>query len=256
VRQRRTIRAVKATGGRRVGSSRSARTRKTGTTKATRAKLDRSPELTFRPRTEADDEYIVQLTEEQLGGVHQQAFREPFPREQFRRYIQSGAPTTVVENHGKRIGYYSYLIGPDGKMHISALVIDQTQQSDGIGAAVMRKLEQEAVARGVHTLEVFVQANNERSVHFTRKLGFTEMFRFPPNTICFQKRIRAQSPTGGQVAVPPSAANSVPAQGPPTQVPGPQAAMQGQMQGRISPQAGPMPFPQAGWVPGDPLYPY
>ncbi len=159
------------------------------------------PALTFRPRTEADDEYIVQLTEEQLGEVHQQAFAEPFPREQFRQYIQSGAPTTVVEHRGKRIGYYSYLIGPEGKMHISALVIDRTEQSDGVGTAVMEKLEQEAAARGVHTLEVFVQANNVRSVEFTRKLGFHEVFRLPPNTICFQKRIGpagAPPRSGGQ----------------------------------------------------------
>ncbi|WP_051344019.1 GNAT family N-acetyltransferase [Alicyclobacillus herbarius] len=151
--------------------------------------METAAALTFRPRTEADDEFIVQLTEEQLGEVHQQAFAEPFPREQFRRYIQSGAPTTVVEHRGKRIGYYSYLVDPDGKMHISALVIDRTQQSDGVGTAVMKKLESEAAAMGVHTLEVFVQANNTRSVEFTRKLGFTEVFRLPPNTICFQKRI-------------------------------------------------------------------
>ncbi len=166
-----------------------------------------APALTFRPRTEADDEYIVQLTEEQLGEVHQQAFAEPFPREQFRQYIQSGAPTTVVEHRGKRIGYYSYLIGPEGKMHISALVIDRSEQSDGVGTAVMEKLEQEAAARGVHTLEVFVQANNARSVEFTRKLGFNEVFRLPPNTICFQKRIgSAAAPPrpGGLVGATPS----------------------------------------------------
>ncbi|MCL6444364.1 MAG: GNAT family N-acetyltransferase [Alicyclobacillus sp.] len=164
-------------------------------TKRARAKAPRktgskpASELVFRPRRPEDDEYIVQLTEEQLGAVHAQAFQEPFPRDQFLRYLQSGAPTVLVERGGKRIGYYSYLIGPDAKMHIGAMVIERNHQSNGIGTAVMKQLEKEAAERGVQILEVFVQANNERSLAFTRKLGFTEVFRIHPNTICFQKRI-------------------------------------------------------------------
>lgn len=146
--------------------------------------------LTFRERTQSDDDYILQLTEDQLGSVHQSAFGEPFPRQQFLQYIQSGAPTMIVESQGKRLGYYSYLIGPDGKMHISAMVIEPHFQSSGVGTQVMKRLEADAAARGVHTLEVFVQANNEKSLAFTRKLGFNETFRLEPNTIVFQKQLQ------------------------------------------------------------------
>ncbi len=148
--------------------------------------------LVFRPRTAADDAYILQLTEDQLGDIHRNAFGEAFPREQFGRYLESGAPTVVVERDNKRLGYYSYLVGRDGKMHISAMVIEPHYQSEGVGSEVMKRLEQEAAAQGVHTLEVFVQANNEKSLAFTRKLGFTEVFRLEPNTICFQKRLQLQ----------------------------------------------------------------
>ncbi|QQE80236.1 GNAT family N-acetyltransferase [Alicyclobacillus sp. SO9] len=173
------------------------RTRRAGTkpprgkskAKATKTK---KPELQFRPRVVEDDTYILQLTEEQLGQIHQQTFGEPFPREQFMSFIQSGAPVTVFESDGKRIGYYSYLVGPDQKMHISSLVIDKAFQSKGVGTAVMKHLEQEAVQRGVQTMEVFVQAANERSVQFTKSLGFLEAFRVPPNTIAFQKQVQVQ----------------------------------------------------------------
>ncbi|WDL98222.1 GNAT family N-acetyltransferase [Alicyclobacillus sp. ALC3] len=160
--------------------------------------------LTYRPRTPQDDEYMVQLTEEQLGAVHQQAFAEPFPRDQFLRYLRSGAPTYLIEQDGKRIGYYSYLVGPDAKMHISALVIEPTYQSDGVGTQVMKRLEDEARAAGVQVLEVFVQSSNERSLAFTRKLGFTEAFRVDPNTTCFQKLIStAGAASRAQPAQPP-----------------------------------------------------
>lgn len=160
---------------------------------AVKGKTLSSVELSFRPRTADDDQYIVDLTEAQLGSIHQRSFGEPFPRQQFLSYIQSGAPTYVVLQNGTRIGYYSYLIGPDNKMHVTALVLEQSQQSVGLGTEVMEQLEREAKDKGVHTLEVFVQESNAKSLAFTRKLGFIEAFRPMPNTIGFQKRI--QSPT-------------------------------------------------------------
>jgi|GEM_PF-5809345 len=149
--------------------------------------------LTFRNRTPQDDEFILGLTEGELGDIHQGTFGEPFPRDQFMYFIQSGAPVVMFETRGKPVGYYSYLIGHDGKMHISAMVISPEYQLKGIGTRVMKQLEQEALGRGVHTLEVFVQSSNEKSVRFTRDLGFVEVFRIPPNTICFQKRIQVQA---------------------------------------------------------------
>lgn len=146
-------------------------------------------ELSYRPRAVEDDAYIMSLTRDQLGGIHQQAFGQPFPEQQFLRYIQSGAPTVMIVQNGKPIGYYSYLLGQDAKMHVSAMVIDPKHQSSGIGKSVMAQLEKEALARGVRTIEVFVQENNPQSLAFTRKLGFQEVFRIEPNTLAFQKHL-------------------------------------------------------------------
>lgn len=157
------------------------------TKKASDSVKTKNRALTFRPRVPGDDDYILNLTENELGQVHAQSFGEPFPRAQFEGYLQSGAPTVIVEQDGKPIGYYSYLIGPDGKMHVSALVIEPTHQSGGVGTQVMTRLEADARRQRVHTLEVFVQENNPRSVAFTKKLGFVEVYRMPPNSICFQK---------------------------------------------------------------------
>jgi ribosomal protein S18 acetylase RimI-like enzyme len=149
--------------------------------------------LHYRPRAAQDDAYIVQLTRQQLGTVHERAFGQPFPDEQFLRYIQSGAPTVVIEQKGKPIGYYSYLVGQNGKMHISAMVIDPAHQSSGIGKMVMAKLEEDAAKQGVRVLEVFVQENNAQSLAFTRSLGFREVYRIEPNTIGFQKQLAPTS---------------------------------------------------------------
>lgn len=158
-------------------------------TKAKPGKKVEQPQLTYRPRMSQDDAYILELTRQQLGEVHAQAFGEAFPDEQFLHYIQSGAPTYMILHKGKTIGYYSYLVGPDAKMHISALVIDPKHQSQGIGKAVMKQLEEQAVLQGVRTMEVFVQESNSTSVAFTKSLGFQEVYRFPPHTIGFQKQV-------------------------------------------------------------------
>lgn len=165
------------------------------------------PVLSFRPRTNQDDRFILDLTEGELGSVHQNSFGEPFPREQFLGYLQSGAPTTIVELNQKPIGYYSYLVGPDGKMHVSALVIQPKHQAGGMGTEVMAHLENEARQQGVHTMEVFVQNVNDRSIAFTRKLGFVEAYRIPPNTICFQKPValpEGQTPVARPAGWPPA----------------------------------------------------
>lgn len=160
-------------------------------TKSVKATKQKPIELSYRARTIEDDAFIMELTRNQLGSIHEQAFGQPFPEQQFLSYIQSGAPTVVVEQKGQPIGYYSYLLGPDGKMHVSAMVIDPKYQSSGIGKTVMARLEQEAIRHGVRTLEVFVQENNAQSLAFTRSLGFQEVFRIEPNTIGFQKQLVA-----------------------------------------------------------------
>ncbi len=157
--------------------------------KRTTASTKPSVTLQYRLRTADDDAYILQLTRQELGETHARAFGEPFPEQNFLRYIQSGAPTYLIEQGGNKMGYYSYLIGPDQKMHISALVIEPKWQSAGLGRSVMDQLEGVAKSHSVKVMEVFVQDNNARSLEFTKSLGFQEVYRFPPNTICFQKQI-------------------------------------------------------------------
>ncbi|RIV26702.1 GNAT family N-acetyltransferase [Alicyclobacillaceae bacterium I2511] len=167
--------------------------------------------LHFRPRTDEDDSYIMDLTERELGRIHREAFGDPFPREPFLRYLQSGAPTVILEQGGHRIGYYSYLIGPDLKMHVTALVLDSVHQAQGLGRKVMNYLEEQAYTQGVRVMEVFVQDNNTKSLAFTKELGFTEAYRIPPNSICFRKTVAAQQgKTGGLAASVPATPESLP----------------------------------------------
>ncbi len=180
----------KAKTGKRVGSAGKKRALG-GKVKQRPVVNEKKPTLRYRNRVPADDAYILQLTEGQLAPVHEQAFGEPFPREQFMSVIQSGAPVIMIEYGGKPIGYYTYLVGQDSRMHINAMVIDKSYQSKGIGTQVMKQVEEDARGRGVRVIEVYVQANNEQSLAFTRQLGFVEAYRVPPNTICFQKQLSA-----------------------------------------------------------------
>lgn len=146
-------------------------------------------EIRYRPRRPSDDDFIVQLARKELGRVHEQAFGEPFPEEELRQYLQSGVPTVVIERGNQPVGFYSYLPSAEGKVHVSALVVDPKVQRTGIGRRAMEKLEADARQQGAHTLEVFIQDMNEPSIAFAKKLGFREITRFEPRTIVMWKSI-------------------------------------------------------------------
>lgn len=97
-------------------------------------------------------------------------------------------------------------------MHVSALVIDPQHQSDGVGTQVMKNLEEHARTHGVHTMEVFVQDVNAKSLAFTKKLGFIEVYRIPPNTICFQKPLTMTPQTATAGAFGPGMPRQIPAE--------------------------------------------
>ncbi|SIS79425.1 GNAT family N-acetyltransferase [Alicyclobacillus vulcanalis] len=157
--------------------------------------------IRYRPRRPEDDDWIVQLARRELGHVHEQAFGEPFPEVELRQYLESGMPTVVIERSGRPVGFYSYLPSAEGKMHVSALVVDAKFQRQGIGRKAMEHLESEARRMGAHTLEVFIQDVNPRSLAFARELGFREVARVEPRTLVLWKSI-AVSPIAVSPGVP------------------------------------------------------
>ncbi|MCL6594327.1 MAG: GNAT family N-acetyltransferase, partial [Alicyclobacillus sp.] len=155
--------------------------------------------LQFRLRTPGDDEFILQLTESQVSRAHQQAFNQPFSREVFARYLNAGAPVVVVERGKQRIGYYTYVMGPEGMLNVNALVIHPAHQSDATGNQVMAQIERQAVALGAQGVQLFVEADNVKAVEFVRRHGFVERYRLGPGAVCFHKLLGS---TAGPGAVP------------------------------------------------------
>lgn len=147
----------------------------------------RGEEIQYRARRPEDDEWIVELARRELGRVHEQAFGEPFPEGELRQYLASGMPTVVIERNRKPVGFYSYLPSAEGKVHVSALVIDSKFQRMGLGRKAMEKLESDVKRMGAHTLEVFIQEVNPRSLAFARQLGFREVARVEPRTVVLWK---------------------------------------------------------------------
>jgi ribosomal protein S18 acetylase RimI-like enzyme len=154
--------------------------------------------LAVRERTPQDDDFILQLTEEQWRTAPMQQ-GSPFPREVFARYLQSGMPTRVIERDGKRIGYYSYVVGPDGRLHVSALVVEPTQQTDPVLGTVLEHLEQDARSHGARVMEVLVPADHERGLGLTERLGFREVWRLPQGLVVFQRVVAEHSSAAGSM---------------------------------------------------------
>ncbi|MBX6352803.1 MAG: GNAT family N-acetyltransferase [Thermoflavifilum sp.] len=167
------------------------------------ARARRMPDATLivRDRTPQDDEFILQLTEEQWRTMPQPG-APAFPRDVFARYLQSGMPTRVVERGGKRIGYYSYVVGPDARLHVSAFMLEPTEQTDGVLQTVREHLEGEARRYGVRVMEVLIPADHARGTQLAERLGFREAVRMPQGLVVYQRAVPAATGDAGAAAAP------------------------------------------------------
>ncbi len=107
---------------------------------------------------------------------------------------------------GKDLNLFSYdqdkkiiggLIGDIewGWLHIDIIWIEEAHRKKGIGTALMKRAESEAIAMGVH--DAFIETTDFQAMEFYEKLGyssFTQLENQPPGHICYYMKKTLPSP--------------------------------------------------------------
>jgi phosphinothricin acetyltransferase len=104
----------------------------------------------------------------------------------FERQQHDGFPVFVAEDDSGVVGYaaYGHFRGV-GKWHGYRLTAEHTVHlregawGQGTGRALMEALIDQARTRGLHVLVGAIDADNEASLRFHERLGFTEVARMP-----------------------------------------------------------------------------
>ncbi|MCA9567435.1 MAG: GNAT family N-acetyltransferase [Myxococcales bacterium] len=132
--------------------------------------------MLVRPAVPADAEAIraldLALVADGRGEVREAADVAEVPaiRE---RLARGGA--FVAELDGRVVGNGSlHVFTPARCRHVASLAVGvhPDAQRRGIGRALMRRILEEARAAGVHRLELYVRADNDRALALYRSLGF------------------------------------------------------------------------------------
>lgn len=99
----------------------------------------------------------------------------------FARKNEDNFPVLVMKEEGRVLGYATYgIFRPWDGFKFSAehsIYVADGNQGKGIGSALLAGLIIRARDQGFHTLIAGIDASNEGSVHFHKKLGFVETGR-------------------------------------------------------------------------------
>lgn len=143
---------------------------------------------TIRPATVADLPAIVEIYNE--AGVATTASYDVEPvdladrRAWFDRLRAAGFPVLAGEDEdGKLVGYASYGTFRDkaGYAHTveHSVYVAAGRRATGVGRMLMSVLVDHARQHGVHAMVGCLDADNNASLEFHRRLGFTETGRLP-----------------------------------------------------------------------------
>ena len=131
-----------------------------------------SQQLTYRPRREQDDAFLKQVTIAQMKEVYEQSTGTPLTEQGVAVLLELSDTTMIIEQQGRPIGYYSYLIPGPGRLYIGSLIFTANAQGKGHGASVCRRIEEDARRLGVHTIDLHVQVTNQKAVRFWTVNGY------------------------------------------------------------------------------------
>jgi ribosomal protein S18 acetylase RimI-like enzyme len=124
--------------------------------------------MKIRPYNESDEKAVAQLWRE----VFPDSSVWNIPEDDIRRKLAIQRELFLVaEIDAEIVG--TAMAGYDGhRGWVYYVTVDPRQQRKGIGAALMRHVEQELVKIGCHKLNLQVRSSNQGVVAFYKKLGY------------------------------------------------------------------------------------
>jgi ribosomal protein S18 acetylase RimI-like enzyme len=136
--------------------------------------------------SEADRPLLFRLAAEEMDPILMEAWgRKADPREIF----DPTATTVVIEHDAEGIAGFFVFCQFDNTLYLNTLVIKKTFQGRGLGKQVMKWLEDVARNRRLRSISLCVQTNNQRAMHFYRKLGFRTCGTIYANTLLMRKKL-------------------------------------------------------------------
>ncbi|RCK67933.1 N-acetyltransferase [Desertihabitans brevis] len=143
--------------------------------------------MTIRPATSADVEAITTIYNHAVQHTTASWDLEPVTTASrlawFEEKLGEGWPVLVAEVDGAVVGWST--IGPfrpkDGYQYTveHSVYVAEGQRGLGLGRALVEPLIEECRRRGVHAIVGGLDAANEASLAFHRRLGFVESGRLP-----------------------------------------------------------------------------
>jgi ribosomal-protein-alanine N-acetyltransferase len=107
--------------------------------------------------------------------IEVRAYSHPWTRGNFIDSIASGYLCEGLWSEGRgALGYFVAMAGV-GELHLLNLTVDPAVQGQGHGSALLRAIQDRALALGLATLWLEVRHSNERARGLYRRRGFAEV---------------------------------------------------------------------------------
>lgn len=112
---------------------------------------------------------------EAVAAIETQSFSNPWRAEDFRALLgRWGALFLVVEEGGEVVGYaVAWWVLEEGEL--ANIAVREQNRGKGVGAALLDRVLEELLARGVRKVFLEVRISNERAIGLYRSRGFTRL---------------------------------------------------------------------------------
>lgn len=78
----------------------------------------------------------------------------------------------IAENEGRIVAYVIAIPLGDGAADIESLAVDPDYQRSGIGSALMEKIEEMMLDRGIYMSILEVRDRNDQAIRFYKRIGY------------------------------------------------------------------------------------
>ncbi len=142
--------------------------------------------LSFRGMRPEEEGQLLRMAAREMDPILMEAWgRRVNPAEIF----HDDGWTLVAEGENGEILGFVVVMEQNNALHVNTLVVDQKSQGRGIGSAAMLRCEAIARSRGLGSMTLCVQTNNERAIRFYHRLGYQDSRPVHPNSILMRKNL-------------------------------------------------------------------